>query len=254
MFPDTVKQSLKRIPFVVAIHGRLFNRNRQVDSFLRRYFESPGRKTILQVGANDGVMSDPLRPYLRESGNYTAILIEPLPYYCEKLKRLYANRKDVKVVNAAAGPAASSMNLYYLPPEIADQMNGIGPKNNWAHGQGSFDRETIIYWIKKNSFRGDEYVRKIPNFIDAIAKLTVPVYPIRELDFGGDSSLLLIDAQGFELEVLKGVDWTRPPQFVVFEDDRASNGRVSAFLEDKGYKYICGKLDKVFGRVRSMPK
>ena len=42
--------------------------------------------------------------------------------------------------------------LYFIPPKVADQMNGDGPFNNWAHGQGSFNLDVVIYCIKKNIF------------------------------------------------------------------------------------------------------
>ena len=54
-------------------------------------------------------------------------------------------------------------------------MNGDGPFNNWAHGQGSFNLEVVIYWIKKNIFRGKKYIEKIPYFISSIESINVKI-------------------------------------------------------------------------------
>jgi len=45
-------------------------------------------------------------------------------------------------------------------------MNGDGPFNNRAQGQGSFDRQFVEDSIKKNYFRGKSYQEKIPFYIE----------------------------------------------------------------------------------------
>ncbi|WP_284542787.1 DUF6492 family protein [Pleomorphomonas sp. T1.2MG-36] len=219
---------------------------RGVDEFLRWFFSKDGNKHIVQVGANDGLQSDPLRPYLVSPGEYTATLIEPIPYYVDRLKQLYSNRDDIRIEKCAVGDKIGEMTLYYIPPEIADQMNGEGPENNWAHGQGSFDRSIIDYWIRRNSFRGEEYRRKIDFFISKITSETVPVRCVSDFQVSSGEMLLCVDAQGFEMSVLRGVDWSSPPSFIMFEDDREGDGGVADFLRSKDYSYVCGHHDKVY--------
>ncbi len=174
-----------------------------------------GNKRIIQVGANDGEMSDPLRAYLQQPGNYAALLIEPIPFYADRLRRLYQGRTDIRIEQLACGSVAGELEFFMIPPEVADDMNGEGPPNNWAHGQGSFDKDVIIYWIRRNAFRGQEYRAQIPRFIDSIQSKKVPVVQLRMLQGEQTENLLLvIDVQGFELQVLQGVDWDRPPAFI----------------------------------------
>ena len=93
---------------------------------------------VIQIGANDGIQNDPLREYLKSPGKYKAILVEPLPFFIENLNTLYSNRNDIKIIQGAAGCEEDTKTLYYIPNEIAYNMNGDGPPNNWALGQGSF--------------------------------------------------------------------------------------------------------------------
>ena len=65
-------------------------------------------------------------------------------------------------------------------------------------------------------------------------------------------SLLLIDVQGFELEVLKGMNWNNSPDFIVYEDDlkiyNNKSNLIRKILKKKGYVYLGGKYDKIFSK------
>ena len=218
-----------------------------VAGFLRDYFRSPASKYVVQVGANDGLQSDPLRPFLKQPGNYRAVLLEPLPYYANALRELYAGRTDIIVRECAAGPEEGRAELYFIDPAMADRMNGDGPRNDWAHGQGSLDRSSVEYWIRANAFRGATYRRSIPEYIASIRVATVPIVPLSTvMDSHATNALLCIDMQGRELDVLLGVDWMNPPRYVVYEDDLGKGEEVARFLVGKGYRYVCGKNDKVY--------
>jgi FkbM family methyltransferase len=222
-----------------------------VDDFLTRWFSRAESKTVIQIGANDGVQNDPLREFLKRPGNYTAILVEPLPYYASRLRELYAGRPDITIVEAAIGAEAGTRRLYFIPPEIADQMDGDGPRNRWAHGQGSSELATVEHWIRANAFRGDSYRQRIPFFLQSIAFADVPLTSANVVLSDGAATagdtLLVVDVQGAELDVLKSVNWSQPPRWVVVEDDLGRGEPVTAFLEGHGYRHICGDCDKVFG-------
>ncbi len=217
-----------------------------VEDFLAHIFASPAHKTVVQAGANDGVQNDPLRRFLVAPGSYSAVLIEPLPHYASRLRDLYRGRPDITVVETALGAERGRATIYSIPPALADQMNGTGPANDWAHGQGSFDRDTVIHWIEANRFRGEAYARDIPRFIAAIEETNVSVQRAADVIPAADNVLLCIDVQGRERDVLLGVDWSRPPRYVLFEDDLGSGGPVVDFLTARGYRFVCGDTDKVF--------
>jgi FkbM family methyltransferase len=220
-----------------------------VAAFLRWFFRQEESKYIVQVGANDGEMCDPLRPFLQIPGDYKAVLVEPLNFYASKLREMYRERLDVDVRQQACGSKADTLSLFSIAPSMADQMDGDGPPNKWAHGQGSFDRKIVEEWIHRNSFRGAAYRERIPEFINSIQEDLVPVKPVAECFTNanpGQLRLLVIDAQGFEYEVLSGLDWANPPDFVICEDDRKSGKKVAKLLIKNGYMLVGGRSDKIF--------
>lgn len=240
---DDLKQFAKKYLLVPR-------RYKSINHFLSWYFGKGDNALVVQVGANDGVQSDPLRQFLLNPGNYAAILIEPIPFYVSKLKALYSNRPDVKIIEAACGEVSQTKSLYFIDPVIADEMNGDGPFNNWAHGQGSIDYNTVVHWIEENRFRGEKYSQNVPLYISSIRAVDLSIKRLEEFIPPHSSYLLVIDVQGFELEVLKGVNWAlNAPAHILLEDDLGKTGEIMAFLNQKGYRYICGDNDKVFSRA-----
>ncbi len=232
------------------IGTRRLTRSSSLADFYEAYFNSGKRARVIQVGANDGIMCDPLRRYLVHSTNQNvrAALIEPIPFYHAKLLKLYADYPNITVVNAACGVSRGRAPLYFIEPSVADQMNGDGPRNNWAHGQGSFDPNVVKYWIERNKFRGEDYVRNIDNYIRAIKSIDVEIVRLSDIEMSDDNDnlLLVIDVQGFELNVIRGIDWSRPPAYIVVEDDLNKAGPIDKYLGAKGYFFLCGRIDKVY--------
>lgn len=246
---NVIKQILPKSSIAAMKSVRQIFIKDDVSKFLNWYFKSDEENMIFQVGANDGEMCDPLRRYLSHCGNYKAILIEPLPFYVDKLRELYSDRSDVRIIQAACGRTEEVKKLYFIPPHIADTMNGNGPANNWAHGQGSFDKRIVIHWIHENKFRGADYIRQIPFFVSAIESIDVDIKKTASLMPKSHNLLMVIDVQGFELEVLEGVEWdSNPPRYILLEDDLDRSKQVADLLKTNGYSYVCGNTDKVFAR------
>jgi len=219
------------------------------DQFLNQLFISKKVRRIVQVGANDGIQNDPLRKYIAKAGPVEVKLVEPLPHYAAHLRNLYSGRRDIEVVEAGLGSKSETRDFYFIPPAIADEMNGDGPMNNWAHGQGSFSKQTIIHWINENKFRGFTYVSRMQSFIDSISCIQLKILQTDSLmSVDRVGLLMIIDVQGAELEVLKGIDWKNPPQWIVVEDDLGQTFEILRFFQSRGYKWIAGSNDKVFGK------
>lgn len=152
--------------------------------------------------------------------------------------------------DVAVGSAESIRELFFIRPEVADVMNRDGPKNDWAHRQGSFDKEIIIYWINKNSFRGKEYVANINHYVRSITSINVNVMPTESLlEKNRFGLLIVIDVQGFESEVLDGIDWHNPPEWIVIEDDLGKSLDHIAYFSKFGYHWVAGENDKVFSQL-----
>jgi len=232
----------------VGLHSIV--RSSSTEELYEAYFSTSGPKALIQVGANDGIMCDPLRRFLVDNRerNLQAVLIEPIPFYFDKLKSLYAGYPNVSVINVACGAKTGRAPIFFIEPSVADQMNGSGPPNNWAHGQGSFDKSVVKYWIDRNRFRGEGYVNNIQNYYASIRSVDVPVVRLADIELPRTlhNVLVAIDVQGSELDVIKGIDWNHPPTFIVFEDDLNKATPIDRYLRSKGYTHLCGMKEKVY--------
>ena len=136
-------------------------------------------------------------------------------------------------------------------------MDGDGPFNKWAHGQGSINKNTIIKWIYKNKFRGSKYIKNINKYIDSILETYIKsitinsickTYQIKTID------LLLIDVQGAEYEILKNLNsFNVKPKFIVYEDDSSLSKGESVMLDkllrSEGYLFLLGENDKLWMKI-----
>lgn len=226
----------------------------KIQKFLINFFETCPLGSVVQVGANDGIMCDPLRPFIpKHKGKI--VLVEPLPYYYDKLDRLYAHQDNVMVVNALIASSEGQRNLYFIEPSVADAMDGDGPMNMWAHGQGSFSKDTVISTILKNEFRGEHYRKNITKYIDAISMTTVNSITLANLlkEYSvAQCNLLVVDVQGAELEVLSSLnELENLPQYILYEDDSSLNSlnrkKLEELLSSLNYSFIAGNLDKLWG-------
>lgn len=224
-----------------------------LSDFLENYFSTYHAAVVLQVGAMDGVTSDPLRRHLDNHAG-KAVLVEALPYYCKKLEILYSNNESIHICNALVGESEEEQNFYFINPSIADQMDGSGPLNKWAHGQGSLDKQTIIQWIHANKFRGSRYRSNIDKYISAIESISLSSrslesickqYSLNRID------LIVIDAQGSEFSILKNLSsFAHKPGVVIYEDDGSMDPldktNLEELLHSLGYIHITGNTDKVW--------
>jgi FkbM family methyltransferase len=241
---------------IISYCLKYFNniKKNNIDFLISKTISQENNLLIVQIGANDGVQNDPLRKHLLQKGSYNAILIEPLPFFVDTLKNLYSNRTDIKIIQAAAGKTNEIKTLFYIPNDIALEMNGEGPQNNWALGQGSFSKENVIYWINSNSFRGASYVKKMDYWIKNINEIKVNVIATKELlPSTTDIVLLVIDVQGFELDVLKGIDWQFPPKYIMIEED-LNNREARNYLLSKKYNLISDSSNNLFFTLNEVNK
>jgi FkbM family methyltransferase len=226
-----------------------------VAAVIRFIFTSSPKIIVLQVGANDGTSNDPLYPHLRNFRGQ-AFLVEALPYYYEKLKKMYANSPNIKPVNVLLGEQTGMTDFFYIDPVIAEQMDGEGPMNKWAHGQGSQSRECIVQSIYSNSFRGITFQNNITNYIDSIFQTKLDAVDLASLcqkESIKRINFLVLDVQGYELSILHQIpSLDCYPAFVMCEVDEstsdASRSNLVEWMLSIGYVQITSdKSDSIFG-------
>lgn len=150
-----------------------------------------------QVGANDGVLDDPIYPYI-DAGGWEGVMVEPHPAYFKDLSETHADRPGLHLVNCAVSSTPGEMELFHL----AENQRTSFP--DWARGCASLKPERL------SEILGD--ARTDDAGFDAnrdIASVTVKVRPLADIlaDVGMQSlDILIVDVEGFELQVLDSVD------------------------------------------------
>lgn len=93
--------------------------------------------TFVQVGANDGMLNDPLRPFI-ERETSRGILIEPQTRPFRQLQARYGHRDRLILLQAAIDRQAGTRTLYRCREDLA-----VGEAAAFLSGLASFDRSQV---------------------------------------------------------------------------------------------------------------
>lgn len=235
----------KIIPFVksrIELYRRDIFELFGLDKFSKPY---TGHKKILEYidnkkgffvvcGGNDGYFQDPTY-FLEKFKGWNGIIVEPLPIG-ELCRR---NRKKSYVYRVALVPQGFDKNLI----EFIDC-------NAMSFIKGSIDNE-------------DEWVRQGQESQKIVAKkIVVPARTLQSIideykgktDFYGKIDLMVVDVEGYELEVLKGLDFEKNhPVHILVEAHTIEKLKViKEFLAQKNYRLLdeMGHKDYLFENIK----
>jgi FkbM family methyltransferase len=160
---------------------------------------------LVDVGAHDGHSLSNSYPFLQVG--WSGVLVEPLPQAFGRLDALYADRPDVSCVQAAIAGSNGEMPL-------AVGSDGPSPMTSSLRaGTGASATVTV--------------------------KVKTLTTLLEEQDAPADFSLLLVDAEGVDYEVLAGLDFDRyRPRVIVTEEDPGDaeqHAAKYALLRERGY-------------------
>lgn len=235
-FSNTIKYLLHKIIFEIPLKNRI-----QLLSFekiLEKNFPEGSAFSFVQVGANDGVSHDFLYHFLKKR-KARGMVIEPLPDLFDELQKNYAFNPDVITVNKAVHPVAGTIDLYRLDPAKAH----LHPE--WARGIASVDPG---HHLKSGIPSGDMMRQQVSagRLMDIIS----------ENNFKLPVDLLQIDAEGFDLEILRLADLDRiQPLMVRFEIINLSPGDGKAavnLLKTKGFHCFQNGYDIIAVKLQKM--
>lgn len=164
--------------------------------------EHPNARFI-QIGANDGVQRDPLREQIL-SRSWSGLMVEPVPYVFERLRFNYGGLDRVTLVNSAVADSDGTRTIYYLPESDEENLW------EWYHALASFRKEVLT-----------SHSHLIPDVESRVEAIQVPCVSFESLcNSRGitDIDVLQIDTEGFDWEIIKGVDLERyRPAVLMFE-------------------------------------
>jgi len=89
-----------------------------LEVLLQGYLAAKGRMNLVQVGANDGRINDPIHAFVMRNRALTRILlIEPQPEIIPFLKQNYAAHPDAHIHQGAIGPD-DNLRLFRVKPAL----------------------------------------------------------------------------------------------------------------------------------------
>jgi FkbM family methyltransferase len=204
---------------------------------LSQYSKSkPGNFTVVQIGANDGITHDPIHKFIKRD-DWKGVLLEPQPdVFHEFLTKIYAKNKGIHPLCAAIGEKDGSQPIYKV---------GFSSMR-WATGLASFSKEKIEQAFKDGIVASNckRFGIEIPadqsqwisqEEVQVIAPATlIQTYGLDHID------LLQIDAEGYDLEVIRIFDIPKTrPQAIIFENvglNAADYAACLHLLEEQNYQ------------------
>jgi len=184
---------------------------------------------FIQVGANDGIRSDSIRSFILKH-HLKGILIEPLYDLFEKLRNNYSSEPQLIFENVAVSNEDGQMTLYRFKPDT--------PGPDYIHGMATFDK----WKIRRVAWRYG-----LTKWIDEARVPSVTFQHLLRKHGIARISLLQIDTEGFDFEVVKmAMESGILPDLINYEfinlslKDRLESYRL---LASKGYSMIHGRSD-----------
>jgi FkbM family methyltransferase len=206
--------------------------DRVIFEFARAYPDA----TFVQVGANDGIYTDPLRAEIR-ARRWRGVMVEPVPYVFEKLRATYGSNKRITLENSAISVDEGARELYHLA-EAGPAAPGLP---SWYDNLGSFHKDVIL-----------KHRDAIPDFDERLVSIEVQCLTFASLcrKHGLDSiDLIQVDTEGHDYEILKLVDLDAlRPRIVMYEQlhfDEATRQACTDYLISHGYEQLADEVNVV---------
>ncbi len=173
---------------------------------------------FVQIGANDGISNDPLYQYVLDY-SLSGLLVEPLPGVFKELVRNYRGYNQLRFENCAISDKDGETIVYRPKGQVADGLE---------HQKTSLNPQ----YVKKH-----HWVREIVE----VRVFTLTFESLMRKHRIQNISLLQIDAEGYDFEILKqAFDTGVRPKILHFETSHLSSVNKRAcrtFLVKHGYQY-----------------
>jgi FkbM family methyltransferase len=169
--------------------------------------------SLIQVGANDGILHDHLHNIIKKY-RLESLLLEPIKKYFLDLKNNYSNYDNVRFENSALSINNEILFLYKVNP---DYFNKYGTLSS---GISSFYKEHLLKHGINEKHIVQEKVNQI-SFDELIKKFSITSF-----------DLLLIDTEGYDCHIVNDfflkVKKIRP--IVIFEWSHIKNSELENTL------------------------
>jgi FkbM family methyltransferase len=222
---DLAQSAVRALGYdVVRLPHQVSNPIDLVELLVRDALNRDPQFFFVQVGANDGVRDDPLRACVLKY-RLSGVLVEPLPDLFAKLQHNYRDVPGLHFENCAVGAKSGQAGIY--------RIREGAPVPDHAHGMASFSRSHLT--ARKHG---------IPGLDDYVVETTIAVRTLPEIiaKYGNRHvSLLMIDTEGFDAEIVKmALDAGLRPEIVIYEHLHlpiATQAETLRHLKSEGYRF-----------------
>lgn len=197
---------------------------------LQKMLEPGAVVNIVQVGANDGVINDPLHGFLKAHPAATrVVLVEPQAALIPVLRRAYAFHPGAVIIQAAVGPVGTLL-LHRVRPECWGDLvvpYAAGwPEYRAPTGVTSARCDTVLAWVAQH-YRGPLPVDDVVEAVEVEA-VDLPMLLVRAGLFQRLDALV-IDAEGYDDQVIAASDIAGlRPRLIQFEAVHLGAARLAA--------------------------
>jgi FkbM family methyltransferase len=166
---------------------------------------------FVKIGANDGVINDPCSDILLANTNWKGVLVEPVPFCCERLKKNFSDTSRFVIKQIAVGAAAGRLPFYYIDQSAISSLPSLP---EWWDQIGSFSREHIL----------KHFGAKIEPFIVESKVETLTLSDIFSSCGLREIHLLHIDTEGYDFEILKTLDFAKYCPLIIYIEHKHLSG------------------------------
>ncbi len=199
-----------------------------IDHILNNYFRTYCSSFFIQVGANDGVGFDRLRKFIVKY-RLPGVLIEPVDFIFEKLKKNYRGNTGLFFENVAVSNKNETRTFYFVKSDSREKQH------KYLLHYGSFDGRVL----KENVNDSNNIVSKDIDCVSLNHLLTQ--YNKTQI------SLLMLDTEGFDCEIIRSIDFSSiSVDMIVYEHKNLSNNdqeHCVELLRSKGYEFVFEGVD-----------
>jgi len=194
------------------------------------------RVNFIQIGANDGLRNDPLRPLIVRD-DWQGVLVEPLPTVFPLLEKNYAylKRPGLVFLNAAVTvDGQESLTFWSFTEEFLAEQT-LEARLDYLR-KASFVREHVAGFLPAGCDPVEvlEEIRVPCLSLDRIMAAHLPRHPLH---------LLVIDAEGYESTLIPGIDFSvLRPAGVFFESEHLGPDQDRVFSHLKNFGYSLQKV------------
>jgi FkbM family methyltransferase len=193
-----------------------------------------GGFSFVQIGANDGVSFDDFF-WLVTQFNGQGLAIEPMAEAFERLTHNYRPYPSVAPLRLAVHPDMTEVSIFKVSPA---KMESVPP---WAFGSASMDPS----WLPRQGVPTE--------MLESETCPALSLMKILEDNNIKDLNVLQIDVEGFDLEVIRMIDFTKlRPDLIRFElpqphnqDDFQEADLIVDLLRRNRYRVVREGMDAI---------